>query len=97
MGGKPVLYTYFRSSAAYRVRIALAMKGIAYDSIAVNLLKGDHKADAYAAVNPQGRVPTLESVPRSLRNHRWGMAPRAPELSGPGDPGKTEERSPTVS
>ena len=59
MGSKPVLYTYFRSSTAYRVRIALAMKGIAYDSVAVNLLKGDHKADAYAAVNPQGRVPAL--------------------------------------
>lgn len=59
MGSKAVLYTYFRSSAAYRVRIALAMKGMAYESVAVNLLKGEHKAPTYAAVNPQARVPTL--------------------------------------
>lgn len=59
MGAKATLYTYFRSSTAYRVRIALAMKGIAYDSVPVNLLKGEHKAGEYAAVNPQGRVPSL--------------------------------------
>jgi maleylacetoacetate isomerase len=57
---KPKLYTYFRSSAAYRVRIALALKRVAYDSLPVNLLKGEHKSEAYAAVNPQKRVPSLD-------------------------------------
>jgi maleylacetoacetate isomerase len=56
------LYTYFRSSAAYRVRIALALKGIAYDPAYVHLIKdgGQHRAAAYKAVNPQGLVPALE-------------------------------------
>jgi maleylacetoacetate isomerase/maleylpyruvate isomerase len=54
------LYTYFRSSAAYRVRIALNLKGIRYDSVPVNLLKGEHAGDAYAAVNPHRRVPALD-------------------------------------
>ncbi len=53
------LYTYFRSSAAYRVRIALALKGIAYASVPVNLLKGAQDENAFKAVNPQGRVPAL--------------------------------------
>ena len=54
------LYTYFRSSAAYRVRIALNLKGVAYESSPVNLLKGEQQAEAYTAVNPHGRVPSLE-------------------------------------
>ena len=54
------LYTYFRSSAAYRVRIALNLKGIAYESMAVNLLKGEQRSDAYGAVNPQRRLPALD-------------------------------------
>lgn len=56
------LYTYFRSSAAYRVRIALNLKGLAYDAVPVHLLKdgGQHKAPAYLALNPQGLVPALE-------------------------------------
>jgi maleylacetoacetate isomerase len=54
------LYTYFRSSAAYRVRIALNLKGISYDQVPVNLLKGENTGDAYAAVNPQRRVPALD-------------------------------------
>jgi len=53
------LYTYFRSSAAYRVRIALNLKGLAYDAVPVNLLKGEQRGEAYRAVNPQGRVPSL--------------------------------------
>lgn len=64
--GRPKLYTYFRSSTAYRVRIALAMKGIAYDSVPVNLLKGEQKADMYTAINPQGRVPSLEHEGQTL-------------------------------
>jgi maleylacetoacetate isomerase len=55
------LYTYFQSSAAYRVRIALNLKGLTYESIPVNLLKREQSAPDYAAVNPQGRVPSLET------------------------------------
>jgi maleylacetoacetate isomerase len=51
---------YFRSSAAYRVRIALKLKGLAPDFVAVHLRRGDQKADDYRAVNPQGLVPALE-------------------------------------
>ncbi|HEX7983368.1 MAG TPA: maleylacetoacetate isomerase [Duganella sp.] len=56
------LYTYFRSSAAYRVRIALNLKGLAYEAQPVHLLRdgGEHLADAYRAVNPSKLLPTLE-------------------------------------
>jgi maleylacetoacetate isomerase/maleylpyruvate isomerase len=54
------LYTYFRSSAAYRVRIALNLKGVPYESIAVNLLKGEQRREEYGAINPQHRVPALD-------------------------------------
>ena len=55
------LYTYFRSSAAYRVRIALALKGLAYDSVPVHLLRGggEQLQAAYRAVNPAALVPAL--------------------------------------
>ncbi|HET7334362.1 MAG TPA: maleylacetoacetate isomerase [Rhizomicrobium sp.] len=56
-----VLYTYFRSSAAYRVRIALNLKGIKSESIYVHLLKdgGQQHSEDYLKHNPQGLVPTL--------------------------------------
>jgi maleylacetoacetate isomerase len=54
------LYTYFRSSAAYRLRIALNLKGVSYESVPINLLKGEQAEEAYRAVNPQGRVPALD-------------------------------------
>ena len=54
------LYTYWRSSAAYRVRIALNLKGLSHELITVDLVAGDHKLDEYKAVNPQALVPTLE-------------------------------------
>lgn len=54
------LYTYFRSSAAFRVRIALNLKGIAYEPMFVHLAKGEHRAPAYTKVNPQALLPTLE-------------------------------------
>jgi maleylpyruvate isomerase len=55
------LYSYFRSSAAYRVRIALNLKGLAYETISVNLIKdgGHNNRPEYRAVNPQMRVPAL--------------------------------------
>lgn len=54
-----VLHNYFRSSTSYRVRIALAMKGIAYRYEAHHLRHGEQRAPAYLALNPQGLVPAL--------------------------------------
>ena len=53
-------YHYWRSSAAYRVRIALNLKGLVYESVDVSLVDGDHKTPDYLAKNPQGFVPMLE-------------------------------------
>jgi len=53
------LYNYFRSSASFRVRIALELKGLAYDYLPVHLVKGEHKLDGYTAVSPARLVPTL--------------------------------------
>jgi maleylacetoacetate isomerase len=55
------LYSYFRSSAAYRVRIALNLKGIAYDTISIHLVKdgGHNRRPEFRVVNPQMRVPVL--------------------------------------
>ena len=67
------LYTYFRSSAAYRVRIALNLKGLPYDMAAIHLTKdgGQQRKPDFVAVNPQMRVPALELssgdvIPQSL-------------------------------
>jgi maleylacetoacetate isomerase/maleylpyruvate isomerase len=54
------LHTYFRSSAAFRVRIALNLKGLAYDTAFVHLPRGEHRAPAYGSLNPQALLPTLE-------------------------------------
>lgn len=54
------LYTYFRSSAAFRVRIALNLKGLAYQPAFVHLAKGEHLQPAYTQINPQGLLPALE-------------------------------------
>ena len=54
------LYTYFRSSAAYRVRIALNLKRLDYDSIPKALAMNEHRADDYLALNPQGLIPALD-------------------------------------
>ena len=57
---RAILYDYFRSSAAYRVRIALNLKGIEYEHRPVNLAEGAQKDEGYRAMNPQGLVPMLE-------------------------------------
>lgn len=54
-----VLYTYWRSSSAFRVRFALAVKGLAYRSVAVNLLGGEQLEPAHTARSPMGYVPCL--------------------------------------
>ena len=55
-----VLYTYWRSSSAYRVRLALAAKGLAYRSVAVNLLAGAQRSAEHVARSPMGYLPCLE-------------------------------------
>ena len=54
------LYGYFRSSAAFRVRIALNLKGLAYDQVAIHLRKSEQLAPGYTALNPLNLVPALE-------------------------------------
>jgi maleylacetoacetate isomerase len=57
---RPILYDYHRSSAAYRVRIGLNLKGVEYERRPVNLLESEQKSAEYRALNPQGFVPMLE-------------------------------------
>jgi maleylacetoacetate isomerase/maleylpyruvate isomerase len=63
---KLALHSAWRSSAAYRVRIALNLKGLAYDIAPVNLVSSQHLEPAYAALNPQRLLPTLEVDGRAL-------------------------------
>ena len=56
---RPVLHNYFRSSTSYRVRIALALKGIEYDYVAHHLRHGENRKPGFLAINPQGLVPAL--------------------------------------
>uniref|UniRef100_U3AQX4 Maleylacetoacetate isomerase n=1 Tax=Callithrix jacchus TaxID=9483 RepID=U3AQX4_CALJA len=60
--GKPVLYSYFRSSCSWRVRIALALKGIDFEMVPVNLIKdgGQQFSKDFQALNPMKQVPTLK-------------------------------------
>ena len=87
---KLVLYDYFRSSASYRVRIALNLKGAAYERVPVNLLDSEQQGDGYRARNPQGFVPMLEAdgkrFTQSLAIIGWlnTMMPDPPLL--PADP-----------
>jgi maleylpyruvate isomerase len=53
------LYTYFRSSSAYRVRIALNLKSVRYEPVFINIRRGEQRAADYLALNPQGLVPIL--------------------------------------
>jgi maleylacetoacetate isomerase len=54
------LYSFFRSSASYRVRIALALKGFEYETVSIPMRDNSHREDSYRKVNPQMRLPTLE-------------------------------------
>jgi len=63
---KARLFDYFRSSASYRVRIALNLKGVDYESVPLNLLEGGQKGADYRAINPQGLIPALEIDGRTL-------------------------------
>ena len=56
------LYNYFRSSASFRVRIALALKGLPYDYVSVHLAKGAHKLPAYTGLAADGLVPLLDDA-----------------------------------
>jgi maleylacetoacetate isomerase len=64
------LYTFFRSSAAYRARIALNLKAVDYASVGVHLRRKEHRADDYRELNPQALVPALDHdgvvIPQSL-------------------------------
>lgn len=60
------LYGYFRSSAAFRVRIALNLKGIDYEHASVHLVRNEQHSEAYRKLNPQQLVPTLEDGPLAL-------------------------------
>ena len=85
------LHGYWRSSAAYRVRIALRLKGLEAEGVHHALPRGEHRAAEYLALNPQGLVPALETEAGVLvqssaiieyLEERW---PRPPLL--PADPG----------
>jgi maleylpyruvate isomerase len=69
------LHGYFRSSASYRVRIALNLKGLSADHLPHHLRKGEQRDPAYLAINPQGLVPTLqddrEIITQSLAIIEW--------------------------
>ncbi|WP_131107632.1 maleylacetoacetate isomerase [Pseudomonas sp. Sample_10] len=63
------LYTYYRSTSSYRVRIALALKGLDYQTLPINLIAqpgGEHRQAPYLALNPQGRVPALSTEEGAL-------------------------------
>src|SRR5438270_13930551 len=76
------LHGYFRSSASYRVRIALNLKGLGAEHLAHHLRKGEQRDPAYLALNPQGLVPTLQDdaavLTQSLAIIEW-LADTHPE------------------
>jgi len=69
------LYGYFRSSAAYRCRIALNLKGLPHELVSVHLRKGEQRGESFLKLNPQGLVPALEEggrlITQSLAIMEW--------------------------
>src|SRR5437870_3803378 len=84
------LYDYYRSSASYRVRIALNLKGVEYTRVPVNLLEGEQRDEAYRALNPQGFVPMLdadgEKLTQSLAIISWLESKYPAPVLLPADP-----------
>ncbi|WP_105254564.1 maleylacetoacetate isomerase [Pseudoalteromonas sp. T1lg75] len=82
------LYSYFRSSAAYRVRIALNLKNVDHELVPVNLLKSEQQGEDYLGKNPQGLLPAVETeqgvLAQSLAILEWldETTEQAPLLSG---------------
>lgn len=82
------LYSYFRSSTAYRVRIALNLKGLVYETVPVNLVKGEQSASTYKGVNPMEAVPTLVhdgftlSQSLAIMEYLDDIAPQPPLIYG---------------
>ena len=60
------LYSFFRSGTSHRLRIALNLKGLAYEQVAVDLRREEHLGDAFKAINPQQFVPVLEADERLM-------------------------------
>jgi maleylacetoacetate isomerase len=91
------LYDYWRSSAAYRVRIGLKLKGVEYDALPINILPGkDEQFSAkFTAKNPQGRVPALETeqgvLTQSLAILEWLDQTYVDSPFLPGDPWKAAQ------
>jgi maleylacetoacetate isomerase len=86
------LYDYWRSSASYRVRIALNMKGLAYEAVPISLIDGAQRSPDYVAKNPQGFVPMLEvgglRLTQSLAIIDWLDATQPGVRLIPSDPDK---------
>lgn len=85
------LYSYFRSSAAYRLRIALNLKGLDYEYLPVNLLKKEQKGSEYMRLNPQGLVPAMElpggvTLGQSVALLEWLEETHPEPALLPGDP-----------
>ena len=87
---RAILHDYYRSSASYRVRIALNLKAVEYERVAVNLLEGEQKAEEYRARNPQSFVPMLEAgelrLTQSIAIIAWLEATRPEPPLLPRDP-----------
>jgi maleylpyruvate isomerase len=88
----PILHGYWRSGTTYRTRIALALKGVAYEQSGVDLRVGDQRSERFLRLNPQGLVPALEADGRVLTQspailewieERWPQPPLLP--TDPGD------------
>ena len=80
------LYTYFRSSAAFRVRIALNLKRLAYEPVFVHLAKGEHRQPQYAAVNPQAiRMPAI-AICSGSQLHQRGKKFAIKSAEAPSEP-----------